>query len=73
MTSNRNTPLTVVPESNLVPVSDHLARMADIPPSRMFLINKGLAVFRQRHPDAPTFDASQGDGGASLPGVPAPI
>jgi aspartate/methionine/tyrosine aminotransferase len=73
MTSHPDTPVTVVPEANLVPVSDHLRRMAEIPPSRMFLINKGLAVFRQNHPKVETFDASQGDGGASLPGVPAEI
>jgi aspartate/methionine/tyrosine aminotransferase len=36
----------------------------------MFLINKSLAVYRQSHPGGQTFDASQGDGGASLPGVP---
>jgi aspartate aminotransferase len=66
-------PVTVVPVGNLVPVSDHLARLAPIPPSRMFLINKRLAVFRQRYPERETFDASQGDGGASLPGVPAEI
>jgi aspartate/methionine/tyrosine aminotransferase len=39
----------------------------------MFLINKGLAVYRQKNPDGRTFDASQGDGGASLPGVPRDI
>jgi len=62
-------PVTVVPEANLVPVSDHLQRMSDIPASRMFLINKSLSIFRQHNPDAQMFDASQGDGGASLPGV----
>jgi aspartate aminotransferase len=36
----------------------------------MFLINKSLAVYKNRRPDSPLFDASQGDGGASLPGVP---
>ena len=66
-------PATVVPAENLVPVSDHLRRLAPIPPSRMFLINKRLAVYRQAHPDGETFDASQGDGGASLPGVPPEI
>jgi len=39
----------------------------------MFLINKSLAVYRQRHPQGETFDASQGDGGASLPGVPEAV
>jgi aspartate aminotransferase len=70
MDIEKNGPTTVVPEENLIPVSDHLKRMADIPASRMFLINKSLAVYRKDHPDAETFDASQGDGGASLPGVP---
>jgi len=70
MTNGGENPVTVVDEANLVPVSDHLQRMSDIPASRMFLINKSLAVFRQHHPDIDMFDASQGDGGASLPGVP---
>ena len=63
-------PQFVVPPAALVPVSDHLGRMQPIPPSRMFLVKQGLRAFRQRHPDRPTYDASQGDGGASLPGVP---
>src|SRR3972149_6737673 len=42
-------------------------------PSRMFLSNKRLAVYRQKNPGGETFDASQGDGGASLPGVPGEI
>jgi aspartate aminotransferase len=60
-----------VPEANLVPVSAHLG--LQIPPSRMFLINKSLKVYRQKYPERATFDASQGDGGASLPGVPREI
>ena len=44
MPNTLETPVTVVPEDNLVPVSDHLQRMSDIPASRMFLINKSLAV-----------------------------
>ena len=47
--------------------------MMDIPPSRMFLINKSLKVYHGTNPGSPTFDASQGDGGASLPGVPKAI
>jgi aspartate/methionine/tyrosine aminotransferase len=39
----------------------------------MFLINKSLKTYGARNPDGRTFDASQGDGGASLPGVPAEI
>jgi aspartate aminotransferase len=64
-----DTPTYAVPESTLVPVSGHLTHMAPIPPSRMFLINKSLKVYSQKNPGGKTFDASQGDGGASLPGV----
>ncbi|MBT3241065.1 MAG: pyridoxal phosphate-dependent aminotransferase [Chloroflexi bacterium] len=63
------TPAYVVPEGNLVPVSDHLNSLATIPPSRMFLIKKSLKVYQDNYPGEAIFDASQGDGGASLPGV----
>ena len=66
---NPDQPAYVVPDPNLVPVSDHLSKMATIPPSRMFLIKKSLSVFKEKHPGEPVYDASQGDGGASLPGV----
>ena len=72
MTSNA-TPVLAVDEKNLVPVSVHLKQMMDIPPSRMFLINKSLKVYQEKNPGSPVFDASQGDGGASLPGVPRSI
>ena len=65
-----DTPTYAVPEKSLVPVSDYLGHLAPIPPSRMFLINKSLVVYNQNNPDSPTYDASQGDGGASLPGTP---
>jgi aspartate/methionine/tyrosine aminotransferase len=63
-------PVYAIPEEGLLPVSDHLAHMTPIPPSRMFLINKSLKVYKEHNPGGQTFDASQGDGGASLPGVP---
>lgn len=66
-------PVYAVPENTLVPVSDHLSQMAPIPPSRMFLINKSLKVYTKQNPGSPVYDASQGDGGASLPGVPREI
>lgn len=66
-------PVPAVDAEHLIPVTDSPRHMMDIPASRMFLINKSLAVFRQTHPGEETFDASQGDGGASLPGVPAEI
>ncbi len=70
MPASHDSPVYVVPESQLIPVGDYLGALTPIPASRMFLINKSLSVYRQAHPGAETFDASQGDGGASLPGVP---
>ena len=68
-----DSPVYAHPEGNLIPVGDYLTQLSPIPPSRMFLINKSLSVYRQSHPDGRTFDASQGDGGASLPGVPKEV
>lgn len=68
-----DTPTFAVPEKSLVPVSDYLGNLTPIPPSRMFLIKKSLVVYNQNNPDSPTYDASQGDGGASLPGTPTAI
>jgi len=68
-----DTPMYAVPETNLVPPNDYLTNQISIPASRMFLINKSLKVFRDKYADRPMYDASQGDGGASLPGVPVPI
>jgi aspartate aminotransferase len=70
---NPETPVYSVPEEQTIPVSDHLNSMMPIPPSRMFLINKSLKVYQQNNPGSPIYDASQGDGGASLPGVPGQI
>lgn len=39
----------------------------------MFEIKEALVTYRREFPDGVIFDASQGDGGASLPGVPAEI
>jgi aspartate aminotransferase len=66
-------PTYAVPQENLTPVNNYLQTMADIPPSRMFLINKALKVYIEKYPGSPIFDASQGDGGASLPGIPKEI
>ena len=66
-------PLYVVPQENLIPASDHLSKMAVIPSSRMFMIKKLLKTYQKNHPEAPVYDASQGDGGASLPGTPPEI
>jgi aspartate aminotransferase len=69
-----DTPKFVVAANQRIPVSDYPAHMADIPPSRMFIIRDALKAYKEKFgADAVTFDASQGDGGASLPGVPAEI
>lgn len=68
------TPEFVVPPQNRIPVNGYPGSMAEIPPSRMFLIRDALKVYKQTNgANAVTFDASQGDGGASLPGVPSAI
>lgn len=72
--SASDTPRFVVPDQNLVPVNDYPGALAGIPPSRMFLIKRSLDRYRARMGDgAVTFNASQGDGGESLPGVPHDI
>ncbi len=72
--NSAGTPQFVVAAENRIPVNGYPGQMAEIPPSRMFLIRDALKVFRQNNgADAVTYDASQGDGGASLPGVPSHI
>jgi aspartate/methionine/tyrosine aminotransferase len=71
---NLDTPQFAVPPQNRIPVNHYPADMMTIPPSRMFLIRESLKKYKDKAgQDAPTFDASQGDGGASLPGVPVEI
>ncbi len=66
-------PVYVVPEENLIPQSNHLSKMKEIPSSRMFLIKKSLKTYLKNNSGSPVYDASQGDGGASLPGTPPEI
>ena len=68
-------PSFAVPDSNLIPVHDYPSQQATIPASRMFLIKKGLNAYREKigGEHVETYDASQGDGGKSLPGVPGDI
>lgn len=71
VSTSLDSPEFVLPQQNRIPVNDYPAHMMEIPPSRMFLIRDALNAYRTKHgADAVTFDASQGDGGASLPGVP---
>lgn len=69
-----DTPEYAVSAAQRIPVSDYPANMQAIPPSRMFTIKEALKQYKAKvGEDAPVYDASQGDGGASLPGVPKDI
>ncbi len=67
--SDLGEPELVVQKGQLVDVDSSPERMLAIPGSRMFEINEALKVYLDREPGGTVFDASQGDGGASLPGV----
>lgn len=72
--SEQDTPVYAQQEQYRIPVNDYPAAQTPIPPSRMFEIKKALDGYKAKMgADAPVYDASQGDGGASLPGVPADI
>ncbi len=66
-------PAPVVPPEQMAPVDLGPAHMRAIPGSRMFEIRDALAVYRRDNPHSAMYDASQGDGGSSLPGVPAEL
>jgi aspartate/methionine/tyrosine aminotransferase len=63
-------PRLVVKEKHLNPV---VSIGAGIPQNQMFDLRTVLRYFIQENPEAEIYDASQGDGGASLPGVPKDI
>lgn len=69
--AENDTPVFAVPDQALIPISPHLGSMRPFEPNRMFYIRQALDVYRKKYPDGAMFDASQGDGGASLPGTPA--
>lgn len=72
--TNQDSPLYVVESQYRIPVNDYPAHMTSIPPSRMFEIKKALdGYLAKAGAGAEVFDASQGDGGASLPGTPADL
>lgn len=69
-----DTPEFAQPEAHRIAVNNYPAQMMNIPPSRMFAIKNALDAYKRKAgADAETYDASQGDGGASLPGVPRAI
>jgi aspartate aminotransferase len=66
-------PALVVRPAELARLDTSPSVMCSIPGSRMFEIRDALAVYRRDVPGGEMFDASQGDGGASLPGVPQEV
>lgn len=69
--TNLEVPEYAVPPENRIEVNGYRKTMMSIPPSRMFTIKEALATYKKKAgQDADVYDASQGDGGASLPGVP---
>lgn len=53
---------------NRIPVIEFNKR--EVWPSKMFVIKLELSEFSRDNPDIPIYDASQGDGGMSLGGIP---
>lgn len=68
-TANEESPALVVAREELAGLDASPGTMIDIPGSRMFEIRDALSVYHRDFPGGEEFDASQGDGGASLPGV----
>ena len=72
--TNLDVPEYAVESDFRIRVNNYPRQMKAIPPSRMFTIKEALDVYtRKMGENAEVYDASQGDGGASLPGVPEDI
>ncbi|MBP6297804.1 MAG: pyridoxal phosphate-dependent aminotransferase [Anaerolineae bacterium] len=72
--SEQDTPIYAQDAQYRIPVNTYPSTQTQIPPSRMFEIKNALDKYLAKAgAGAPVYDASQGDGGASLPGVPAEI
>lgn len=65
---NCNEPQYVGAREDLLPF--HPFHKREVWPSKMFMIKLELDDFIKRNPDIPVYDASQGDGGMSLGGIP---
>jgi aspartate/methionine/tyrosine aminotransferase len=69
-----DTPEYAVEPQHRIPVNPYPGQMTPIPPSRMFEIKNALdSYLAKAGKDAAVYDASQGDGGASLPGTPVEL
>jgi aspartate aminotransferase len=72
--NQQDMPVYAQQEQHRIPVNPYPAAQTPIPPSRMFEIKNALDKYKAKvGAGAPVYDASQGDGGASLPGVPHDI
>ncbi len=61
-------------KANRIPANPYPTSRLPIPASRMFELREALAIYKASNGvNARIYDASQGDGGASLPGVPRAI
>ena len=69
MRTDNDIPCLAVAPAELSAIAP-LDHQRPIPTSRMFEIKRSLGTYREHNPGSETFDVSQGDGGASLPGVP---
>ncbi len=65
-------PQYAVSDQSLIRVSNYPTEMRSIPTSRMFVIKQALKTYID-NVGGETYDASQGDGGKSLSGVPTAI
>lgn len=66
-------PSLVVEPAQLAGLDPSLSTMLPIPGSQMFEVRHMLDRYREKYPDGELYNASQGDGGASLSGVPPEV
>ena len=64
-----HTPRFAFPNQHLIPLNTYPRDLQPIPASRMSILRGFMREYAERYPDSVVYDASQGDGGASLPGL----
>lgn len=65
-----NQPVFAVNDEYLIAPSNYPETMQTIPTSKMFVVKQALKKYLADNPESVAYDASQGDGGKSLTGVP---
>lgn len=67
-------PVFAVEDDKLLPVLDYPSHMQSIPTSKMFVVKQALKTYLDNNgAGTEVYDASQGDGGKSLSGVPTDL